>query len=99
MVPPDRVKMPHADTFCLVRVFWTAETNVPAPPVIMVALIDWPMASFGWYTASDEAMMGSSKRSLGGYTAHVWALIQAGAEWGRGERGEQAAGGSVVKVR
>lgn len=50
-----------APTFCLVRVFWMAETKAPAPVVIMIAFVLAPMASFGWYGSSswlsDEAMV------------------------------------------
>lgn len=48
MVLPERVKTPHAPTFCFVRVFWMVEMKAPAPPVIRVALMALPRASLGW---------------------------------------------------
>jgi len=52
IVVPVRENMPMAPTFCLVRVFCTAETKAPAPVVIIVAVRVAPMASFGWYLGS-----------------------------------------------
>lgn len=39
---------PSGPTFCLVRVFWTAEAKRPAPPVSIVVFIDAAIASLGW---------------------------------------------------
>lgn len=56
-VPPVRVKMPSAPTFCLTREFCIAEAKRPAPAVIIVTVMVRLMASFGSYTVSSEAMM------------------------------------------
>ncbi|KAL8642395.1 MAG: hypothetical protein Q9228_000901 [Teloschistes exilis] len=48
MVLPVLVTTPQAETFCLVRVFWTAETKRPVPPRIMVEWRERLMASWGW---------------------------------------------------
>lgn len=65
IVLPDLVKTDHGVTFCLVNVFWIAETANPAAPVINVPPMAGFMASFGWYCSSPPAMLtGAFEKTL-----------------------------------
>lgn len=74
IVLPVLVKIPHAVTFCFVRVFWMEETRVPAAPVIIVDRMDAVMASLGWYTASSGAMMKLSVKVMELYDTTAQAM-------------------------
>src|ERR1700754_346994 len=48
VVPPNFVKTPKVPTFCLARVFCTAEKRKPAEPPTRPAVVPLAMASSGW---------------------------------------------------
>ena len=77
------MKIPHAVTFCFVRVFWIEETRVPAAPVIIVDRIDALIASLGWYTASSDAIVKLSERGIELYnmTTQAMCIIIIGQLW------------------
>lgn len=62
MMPPERVRIPMAPTFCLRRVFWTPATTAPTAVVWIMVLMVFARASRGWKEASWAAMAGRMGR-------------------------------------
>jgi hypothetical protein len=62
MMPPERVRMPMAPTFCLRRVFWTPATTAPTAVVWSMVLTVLERASRGWKVACWSAMGGGMGR-------------------------------------
>jgi hypothetical protein len=62
-----RVNIPHGPTFFFVRLFCTAESNVPAAPKTRADLMDSRIASLGTYVGSSfEAMTRPVWRNVAG---------------------------------
>jgi hypothetical protein len=74
IMPPERVKMPMAPTFCLRSVFWTPAMIAPTAVVWSVVFAVFASASRGWKVSSWSAMAGGMGVSV--VLRALWTLLR-----------------------